>query len=141
MFKLRVTGTISSTFAPGPVQREIRVSHIHNDVSTPIGTLEPVQTDPEILGIGLGYVPLPVYTGCICLVHPWAARADGCPEHGLQPLTTPRVNLTDTLRMAYKRGDLDKILPRMTADEVAVAERGLTEKARAAVRAAWKALR
>lgn len=97
---------------------------------------------------GYGNVASPAYTGCICLIHPWAARADGCPVHGLQPLTTDRMTLTDTLRVAYKRGDLHKILPRMTADEVATAERGLsmsgrplTEKMRAAVRAAWKGLR
>jgi hypothetical protein len=84
----------------------------------------------------------PQYTGCICKIHPWGARADGCPEHGLQPLTTDRVTLTDTLRQAVKRGDLLKILPRMTADEVAIAERGLpSEWFRAQVRAAWKALR
>lgn len=87
------------------------------------------------------------FVGCICSIHPWAARADGCPEHGLQPLTSATMTLTDTLRVAYKRGDLHKILPRMTADEVATAERGLsmsgrplTESTRAAVRAAWKAL-
>lgn len=89
-----------------------------------------------------------IQSGCICRLNPWAARADGCPEHGLQPLTTERMNLTDTLRVAYKRCDLHKILPRMTADEVAVAERGLsmsgrplTESMRAAVRAAWAQLR
>lgn len=85
-----------------------------------------------------GHVTGPEYTGCICLIHPWAARADGCPQHGLQPLTTERMTLTDTLRVAYKRGDLHKILPRMTADEVAVAERGLTESTRQAVRKALK---
>jgi hypothetical protein len=84
----------------------------------------------------------PQYTGCICLINPWSARADGCSEHGLQPLTTDRMTLTDTLRVAVKRGDLDKILPRMTADEVAVAERGLpSERFRTQVHVAWKALR
>lgn len=133
---LKVTGTISGTFAPGPVNHKIRVSHIHDGIGTPFVTL------------GLGNVTRPAPTGCICLLDPWTARADGCPEHGLQPLTTPRMNLTDTLRCAYKHGDLHKILPRMTADEVATAERGLsisgrplTESMRAAVRAAWKDLR
>lgn len=123
---LRVTGTISYTFGPGPVVREIRVSH--DGAGTPVGALAPE-------------------TECICKLDPWTARADGCPDHGLQPLTTPRMNLTDILRCAYKHGDLHKILPRMTADEVAVAERGLsmsgrplTETMRAAVRAAWKEL-
>lgn len=124
---LRVTGTISGTFAPAPVARVIRCGR--TDVDTPVGTL------------GLGNVASPVYTGCICLLNPWAARADGCPEHGLQPLTNARMTLTDTLRCAVKRGDLHKILPRMTADEVAVAEHGLPEKMREAVRAAWKACR
>jgi hypothetical protein len=79
---------------------------------------------------------------CICTIHPWSARADGCPEHGLQPLTTDRMTLTDTLRCAVKRGDLRKILPRMTADEVAEAERGLpSEWFRQQVRAAWKDMR
>ncbi len=82
-------------------------------------------------------VASPVYTGCICRIHPVAARHDGCPEHGLQPLTDHVMNL----RCAVKRGALHKLLSRMTADEVAVAERGLSESMRAAVRAAWKARR
>lgn len=94
----------------------------------------------SIATAGYGNVASPAYTGCICLINPWAAHADGCPVHGLQPLTTARMTLTDTVRCAYKRGDLHKILPRMTADEVAIAERGLTESVRAAVRAAWKKL-
>lgn len=91
----------------------------------------------SIITAGYGFIDAPVYTGCICLLHPWAARADGCPEHGLQPLT----DHTQNLKSAYRRGDLHKILPRMTADEVAVAERGLPESMRKAVRVAWKETR
>lgn len=76
-------------------------------------------------------------TGCNCSRDPWRARVDGCPEHGLQPLTDHVQNL----RVAVKRGDLSKLLPRMTSDEVAAAERGIPESMRSAVRAAWKAMR
>lgn len=131
MWTLQVTGTISSTVAPGPIGRRIRVIQCGTGGSAPVGTIS----------TSFDNVASPVYEGCICLLNPWAARADGCPDHGLQPLTTHRVTLMDTLRMAVKRGDLHKILPRMTADEVAVAERGLPESMRATVRAAWRTLR
>lgn len=91
----------------------------------------------SIISIGYGNVASPVYTGCICKLDPWTARADGCPEHGLQPLT----NHVQNVRCAFKRGELHKILPRMTADEVAVAESGLPASMREAVRLAWRRCR
>lgn len=91
----------------------------------------------SIISAFYGNVASPVYTGCICKLHPVAAREDGCPEHGLQPLTDHVQNI----RTAVKRNALHKILPRMTADEVATAERGLSEPMRRHVRLAWRCLR
>lgn len=91
----------------------------------------------SIISTCYGKFTEPVYTGCICKIHPAASRYDGCPEHGLQPLTDHDKNL----RQPFKRGALLKVLPRMTADEVAAAERELPESWRPTVRAAWKKCR
>lgn len=85
-----------------------------------------------------GNVASATYVGCICLLHPVAARIEGCPEHGPQPLLADH---TKQLIQAIKHNALHKVLPRMTADDVALAEQGLSEPGRTHVRTAWKALR
>lgn len=51
MVTLHTTGTISHTFADGPVGRTIKVVHQHDGVSTPVGTLS-VERGCEMMLVG-----------------------------------------------------------------------------------------